>query len=399
MKFASNSYAGSSMDDDAGDRSPPMTPRTKPNGLGQTHALNVQKDGAQKPSSETESPFSQASKLRSVAGSNGKHSPRAYSPKSLRSPRFKAFSPKEADFTSEYESGRADDERTPLISSGRMPRPRGARHLGEINLRSPDFYDQPRRASSWSGCLMVLFAVALIVLGGTGIFATTTLPLTDVGVLEVQNVLASEQEIMLDLLVRATNANIVTITISHVDLNVFAKSKHVGSERYWRDDRYRKGWKAGAKRRRRGTRSIPFVSAESSHQVSGQTWPWDGVDDGTDPIDDPASDQQTMLLGRVFHLDSSLSYDGSPLRHQSQNSTGELRLEQPGTKTEAGGSARWERVVEHPFDLIVRGILKYELPLRRKALTSSVSARVTVHPEDGLDDGGSMKVVPYSSRQ
>jgi len=69
----------------------------------------------------------------------------------------------------------------------------------------------------------VLCAVAFLVMSNR--------PMYDLQIERVQNVLASEQEIMLDLLVGAVNPNALGITITDMDVNLFAKSKHVGNSR------------------------------------------------------------------------------------------------------------------------------------------------------------------------
>ena len=69
-----------------------------------------------------------------------------------------------------------------------------------------------------------------------------------------------------------------------------------------------------------------------------------------------------------------------------------MRLQRPGNKTEEGGTERWENVIQHPFELIVRGILKYQLPLSSRTMTASIGASVIVHPEEGIDGKGAMKV-------
>lgn len=227
--------------------------------------------------------------------------------------------------------------------------------------------------------------VLLLAFGAVGFLFATTKPLYNVRIVEIQNVLASEQEIMLDLLVEAVNPNIVAVTVGEMDVNIFAKSKYVGSERYWQDlppadnlgpviER-----RSGVGRRRR---------RNSSHEVQPDFHSFD--DDPHDPIEDPEGDSQTMLLGRIWHFDSPLNFDGDPLKRRPHYSIGELRLQRPGNKTEAGGTERWERVIQHPFELIVRGILRYQLPLSSSTHTAPIGDSVLVHPEKGITEEGSM---------
>src|SRR6202012_536009 len=60
-------------------------------------------------------------------------------------------------------------------------------------------------------------------------------PLADLTVVNITNVIASEQELMLDLIIEAVNPNLVPVTVSDMDVNLFAKSKYVGSEKWWRE--------------------------------------------------------------------------------------------------------------------------------------------------------------------
>ncbi len=202
----------------------------------------------------------------------------------------------------------------------------------------------------------------------------------------IENVLASEQELMFDVMVEAINPNVVTITVSDIDVNVFAKSTHVGSERYWRE--HGAPYPPESRESRRLQRRTSSSSENTPISQSQDIHIGGGVDKGTDPIPDPEGDSQTMLLGRIFHLDSPLSFDGSAFKRHAQYSVGQLRLGKPGNKTEIGGSERWERVLEHHFDLIVRGVLKYQLPLSNRIHSAPISATKLVLPDDELGGVG-----------
>jgi hypothetical protein len=109
----------------------------------------------------------------------------------------------------------------------------------------------------------------------------------------------------------------------------------------------------------------------------------DGVDEGTDPIEDPeVGEPRTMLLGRIFHFDSPLTFDPSFFNRQSVESLGELRLTKPGNKTEAGGTERWEEVLQYPFELILRGVFKYQLPLNSRERTIPITASYHYDPDE-----------------
>ncbi|KAI7056068.1 hypothetical protein KC352_g44443, partial [Hortaea werneckii] len=134
-------------------------------------------------------------------------------------------------------------------------------------------------------------------------------PMYDVRIRRIENVLASEQEIMLDLMVGAVNPNALGITVGDMDVNVFAKSKHLGSSR---DQPKNQRSQLDSRRRNRRSESLQVADPGDSNpwQDLTEQWhvPWrhDGdVDDGTDPLppsdgdEDFGKDAQTMLLGRI----------------------------------------------------------------------------------------------------
>ncbi|KAK8069558.1 vacuolar segregation subunit 7-domain-containing protein [Apiospora phragmitis] len=92
----------------------------------------------------------------------------------------------------------ADDERTPLMQHG-------------------------------NSLLMLL----LVITGAIGFMFATSQPLLDLELVKISNVLASEQELMMDITVRAHNPNIVVVSVDAADLEVFAKSPHAGTDSEW----------------------------------------------------------------------------------------------------------------------------------------------------------------------
>jgi hypothetical protein len=297
-------------------------------------------------------------------------------------------------YMDDFDADGADDERTPLMGSTRTPRSRNGRRPGSASMRQMEYLEQRQRncVSRHGGCIIATFLM-LILIGGAATFITAlTRPLLDVHVTKISNVLASEQEIMLDLNVNAINPNIFPIAIGNMDVNIFARSRYVGSDKFWRDHgphpddfprvRHSRQRTELAQLVRRGSSAL----SESSYLEVHTT---DGVDHGTNPIEeDPSGDAQTMLLGRVFNFDSPIIFDPSPWRRIPSTSAGEIRLTKPGNKTEEGGTERWERVLQHPFELIVRGVVKYSLPLSSSVRSASISTKVQVSPDqDGDQDG------------
>ncbi|EAT89394.2 hypothetical protein SNOG_02663 [Parastagonospora nodorum SN15] len=175
----------------------------------------------------------------------------------------------------------ADDERTPLISSRGSQRIRTPRRRNSFTIRVERRH---QRGSGWcrrfAGCLVLSILLMFVIFSSVGLVFATTKPLTSVIVQGVQNVIASQDEIMLDLIVDAVNPNIIGVTVADMDVIIFAKSKHVGSDKWWRhhgedQQNNQEDWKPV---------DDDFTSA--------------GIDEGTDPIE---GEPRTMSLADVSY--------------------------------------------------------------------------------------------------
>lgn len=349
---------------------------------------------------QPDSPFTQASKLRSQQ-LNARHSrpgsPR--SPQSGQQQRASGLFGRKQEPSFDFDAEGGDDERTPLVGTVRTARngrlPRRISHANSID----EYYGVRRtsRCGRFGGCMLGFVVFAAVVLSAIAFLVMSNRPMYDVKIRKIQNVLASEQELMLDLLVGAVNPNALGISVTEMDVNVFAKSTHVGTGELWRDGALTTSESMSRKRRRK--RSQEDLQDKGGWQDLSSHWHAPSTsggnrDDGTDPPDDGdlEGDAQTMLLGRILQFDQGLDFEGSPLKRHIHYSVGELRLEKPGNKTETGGSARWEKVLQYPFELIIRGVLKYQLPISSRVESAAVGASVLVHPEDGVDEMGNMRV-------
>ncbi|KAI8939130.1 hypothetical protein NX059_004964 [Plenodomus lindquistii] len=299
------------------------------------------------------------------------------------SPRFHTFSvgngstngsKKHGEYSAAYDidvEHVADDERTPLIPSGRSPRVRTPRRRNSATIRHLE--RRHRQNGGWcrrfAGCLVLSILLLVVIFSSVGLVFATTKPLVGLVVDEVLNVVASQEEIMFDLAVNATNPNIIGITISDVEVSIFAKSKHVGTDKWWREHGN------GPKGNEEDWLHVDRIIHEAGEEINVA----DGIDEGTDPIDD--GELRTMLLGRISKFDSPLTFEGSFFDRRVEQSIGEIHLIKPGNKTEAGGSERWEEVLQYPFELIVRGIFKYTLPLSTSLHSVSITATYHYDPD------------------
>lgn len=394
MKFSNNSYhtAGYPSESNGG------TVR----GLGQGarpagHHIGRYGRGGHTSLFDTESPFINTMRpLRTAANNVGRLSSRPSSPRSLNFVRVSANPMKLGEPCQSYdlEGEEADNERTPLVGSIRSSRHRYARRPVSGTSRNGYSVEERghplcRRITAFLslGALLTVLIAAIVV-----ILILCSQPLYDVHVKDIRNVLASEQEIMLDINVHAINPNLIALQVSDLDVNIFAKSKHVGTNALWRTQQRKLG---------RGREGLPAESqalSREEHQIksSNRYHSQETVDEGTDPIEDPETDSQTMLLGRIFEFDSPLIFDPSPIRHRSLSSIGEVRLAKPGNQTEEGGTGRWEKVIQHDFELIVRGVLRYSLPITSKVRSASIAGRVLVHPGGGEERMDSTDMTGFS---
>ncbi|EEH07739.1 conserved hypothetical protein [Histoplasma capsulatum G186AR] len=293
----------------------------------------------------------------------------------------------------DFDGEGADDERTPLVGSVRVTRTRHARRPNSASLRQMEYMEQRQR--SWLSrhglCILLLIFLFLLAGGATTAVVGLMKPLTGVHVKKIRNVLASEQQIMFGLEVQAINSNLMTLTVNNMDVNIFAKSRYLGSESHLHGSASHPHMVVPRTKDSRTRARLTSAVKQNAASISDTTHATGGIDRGTDPIfadppEDPVGDPQTMLLGRIFHFDSPLTFESSPWRHDPSSSIGEVRLAKPGNKTEEGGTARWERVLQNPFELIVRGVVKYQLPLTSRMRSASINSQITVVPND--DSGG-----------
>lgn len=254
----------------------------------------------------------------------------------------------------------ADDERTPLLHinangnrSVRSNRSRRPMIRARSDLESGNYHQGPSFLNRFASCLVLTIMLLLVIMGAVGFMFATSQPLTEIELVSIGNVLASEQELMMDITVRAHNPNIVVVSVDSADLEVFAKSPHAGTDSQW----------------------------------------WRHPYDDLDILDDPPSDQPgdlpdaklpNMRLGNIMELDSPLSFEGSFFQSGNSMSSSELRLARPGNGTD-GGSERWERILDDEFTLILKGVLKYTLPLSQKIKSVSISGKAIVKPNSASD--------------
>ncbi|PSR82442.1 vacuolar segregation subunit 7-domain-containing protein [Coniella lustricola] len=262
----------------------------------------------------------------------------------------------------------ADDERTPLLHNGSIRSARANRSRRQPvsirTLESQSYRRTPSMLNRFASCLVLTVMLLLVVSGAIGFMFATSQPLTEVELKSINMVIASESELMFDLSVQAHNPNVVVVVVDQADIEVFAKSPHAGANSQW----------------------LHFGRKDG--QNPDGTWGGGDAPHGSDP-DEPVDDTApNMRLGSISHLDSSLSFEGSFFNQGVSASTGEVRLLKPGNGT-FGGPERWERILQDEFDLVIKGVLKYSLPLSQRVRSVAISGRATVKPNSA--DNPSLK--------
>ncbi|KAI5283582.1 hypothetical protein KEM54_002011 [Ascosphaera aggregata] len=272
-------------------------------------------------------------------------------------------------FAYDFDGEGADDERAPLLGSIRTGRYRHGRRHTPASLRQLEYLEQRQRSwfARYAFCAVLLSALFFIVTIGTSVVVGLTKPLYNLSVMGIENVIASEQEIMLDIDVEAVNLNLLPLTVAKVDVNIFAKSKFIGNDGLWSDLAI-------------ANNHADVENLAEASEVRKRDTADEGTNPMPDPDDTPADNSSTMLLGRVFNLNAPLNFEPSPWHHYASSSVGQIRLAHPGNKTEEGGTKRWERVLQHQFELILRGVVHYQLPMGNRYTSAPISGRVEVIP-------------------
>ena len=280
-----------------------------------------------------------------------------------------------------------DDENTPLLQSATVRRS-GRNRRAPLSMRSLEQQAYRHRSTSsvlnrFASCLVLTVMLLLVLTGVIGFMFATSQPLTDIELIGMKNVVASEQELMLDLTVKAHNPNVVVVVVDSADIEVFAKSPHAGTDSEWW--RHPKDSGSFARRRKRQPTSDGRGDDGGAHSQENFS--------SDPPVEDSTP---TMRLGSILAFDSALSFEGSFFHQGNSSSTGEVRLRRPGNGTD-GGSERWEHILEDEFELILKGVLKYTLPLSGRVRTASISGRTTVKPNAKDDPTGQPKLPPNAT--
>ncbi|CAG8619984.1 11431_t:CDS:2 [Paraglomus brasilianum] len=136
-------------------------------------------------------------------------------------------------------------------------------------------------------------------------------------IIDITNVLAADKELMFDMDVQARNFDLWDIEIVDADLDIFAIP----------------------------TNPADLERTKNSTELS------------------PSSIIPNEYLGRVLYLDEKLVFTGGTHRKGIvSTASSQVRLKNPGGRSDKDAQNRWSQMFRHDFVLIVRGFLKYSLP-------------------------------------
>lgn len=182
----------------------------------------------------------------------------------------------------------------------------------------------------------ILISISFILAIGfiMGFVLATTKDLSDASIQSFENPIVSQDELLFNIIVEAVNPGWFTIDVNEVELDIFAKSGY-----------------------------LPEVNAKSDSLTKTSE----------------KGNVETVLLGTIKNLESTMSFTGGVFSRTPVQQSGAIRLLRPGrnlttfenynpnNNTDPDNSDKWEIISKNPFDLIVRGILKYDLPMSKNS--------------------------------
>ncbi|KAI8061375.1 hypothetical protein BDF21DRAFT_138266 [Thamnidium elegans] len=168
-------------------------------------------------------------------------------------------------------------------------------------------------------------------------------PLKDIEVTAISNILGTQKQLMFNLHVRARNSNNWNIQLSHSAFSVFAAS-HV----------------------------VPTI-----------------MDNDNKTRDITGARQE--YIGTVNRLIDPLIFEAAPVfyfQSKTSDATSQIQIKNPGeTKGDISGNERWSLLIRYPYELTVRGVLKYQIfpsVFSSKVFSARICKIVQVDPITGL---------------
>lgn len=203
--------------------------------------------------------------------------------------------------------------------------------------------------------ILVILAIGFIL----GFILASTKDLSNVSIVSIDNAVVSQDELVFSIVVEAYNPGWFTVNIENVELDIFAKSGYLSD-------------------------------AYNRMEVEGV---------------------ETVLLGSVYELELALEFEGGFFKKDPIQQRGEIKLVGPGknltgvasvaqeetvpldadlliesgsnNSSDPDNSKKWEAISKNPFDLILRGVLKYDMPMTKNTKSVVVNKVAYVDPTVG----------------
>ncbi|ODV87589.1 hypothetical protein CANARDRAFT_185610, partial [[Candida] arabinofermentans NRRL YB-2248] len=181
----------------------------------------------------------------------------------------------------------------------------------------------------------------------SGFLLATTKELQHTKISGISDILLSEEELVFNLAVESFNPGFLGIVIQDVEIDVFARSEYI-------TDLYSRRW-------------APMQSSEAQSPIS------------------------TVLLGTLDHLEVPFVFEGGFLSRQKDVSVTTIKIINPCSFDDSKKPdedhkpiEKWLNISRNPFDLIVRGVLNYQLPISNSNRTIAINRSFKIDP-DNLD--------------
>ena len=232
--------------------------------------------------------------------------------------------------------------------------------------RSGRFPCTPQQSKCWpglAGTAILVFTLLVLTMLTVGFVFQTSRSLENVEIRNLTNIVVSQEELVMDVLVEAGNPNILPVVMGDIiNLDVFARSDHF-------DDKPKKDPKTlfqGSRRRN----LLPF-----------SIWPpWGDPPTKKPPPSKNVTEGTSLLLGTIRTLEAPLSFPPTSFKRVPYTTQkGQMKLVGPAVNA-TDGPEKWKKCITANFELIVRGTMKYRAPIGGRERAVAVEWRGTVDP-------------------
>jgi hypothetical protein len=182
-----------------------------------------------------------------------------------------------------------------------------------------------------------------------GFVFQTSRSLENVVLRNITNIVVSQEELVMDVLIDAGNPNILPVMAGDIlAIDIFARSEHfeplpISLSRHVR-------------------RGLPF-------------WPPFG-----NPPKPNVTEGTSLLLGTIHALEAPISFPPTSFKREAYTTQkGQMKLVGPAVNA-TDGPEKWKRCILFNFELIVRGTVRYRAPIGGRERAVAVEWRGTVDP-------------------